>query len=331
MKNTESPEHQSVFRTEAWVQAWIDTWGKDPRIQLIDLGGRKRPLEHVYITKYRLKKILPVNTLCLAGTGFGALSTPRAEYNDINPLIVMAGGTSELIKLLSPLGWQQFVIPDIDTTTSAVLEIEELIRKANWNKHIEKNELAYSIGDISFEDYLKGLGKNTRLAYFNRRERLRKHGSIAFVDYDLQNSQEFFEHLNRFHINRWGTPCYSPTSQAFLQNFAERLTAAGGNVVMQELTVNAETISVLFDVVWGKTRYNFQSGYAENRFPKISLGSIHLGYAVQSALDQQKRYDFMAGNGKHRNYKTDVANSRLPISTWHISRGSLALLRTLIK
>lgn len=331
MKNTESPGQQSVFRTEAWVQAWIDTWGKDPRIQLIDLGGRKHPLEQVYITKHRLKKILPVNTLCLAGTGFGAISTPRAEYNDINALVVMAGGKSELIKLLSPLNWQQFVIPDIDTTSSFAQEIEELIKEANWSIHIESTELAYSIDSASFDDYLKSLGKNTRLAYFNRRERLGKHGSIAFKNYDLQDIQEFFEHLNRFHINRWDAPCYSPASQAFIQNFVERLTAVGGNVVMQGLTVNGEMISVLFDVVWRKKRYNFQAGYAENRFPKISLGSLHLGYAVQSALDQQKVYDFMAGNGKHRNYKIDVANRRLPISTWHISRRSLALLRMLAK
>ena len=58
---------ESVFRTAAWVQAWIDTWGKDKRLTLIDLGGSANPLEHVYIVKQSLKNIIPIKTLCLAG------------------------------------------------------------------------------------------------------------------------------------------------------------------------------------------------------------------------------------------------------------------------
>src|SRR5690606_21024129 len=205
------------------------------------------------------------------------------------------------------------------------------VKQASWGMYIEKTEFAYSIGDTDFDGYVKGLGKNTRLAYFNRRDRLAKHGEITFQDYELQDAKNFFGRLNEFHIKRWGVPCYSPASQAFLQSFAERLTRAGGSGVMQGLSVNGETISVLFDVIWKKKRYNFQTGYLENKFPRISLGSLHMGYAIQSALDQKKDYDFMAGDGKRRNYKEDVANNKIPISTLYASRNSLALLRMLIK
>src|SRR5690606_595242 len=99
-------------------------------------------------------------------------STPRAEYNNVNPLIAMAGGKSELIKLLSSLNWQQFVIPDIDTTTSAIIELHELVENSRWRIQTEKTELAYSIFSGSFEEYIEKLGANTRRTYFNRRERL---------------------------------------------------------------------------------------------------------------------------------------------------------------
>lgn len=318
---------KSVFRTEHWVQAWIDTWGKDPRIRLMDLGGRGHPLEQVYLIKHRLKKILPVNTLCLAGVGFGAMSTPRAEYNDISSLLEMAGGVNELQKLLRPLGWQQFVITDIDTTTPAMAEIEQLVDGTGWRIHTEKTELAYSIRHTSFDDYLKGLGANTRLTYFNRRERLAQHGEIAFEDYAIHDAPIFFKYLNQFHLKRWGTPCYSPDSQAFMQNFAERLTAAGGKIVMQAMTVNGETVSVLFDVIWQQTRYNFQSGYAENRFPKIALGSLHFGYAVQVALEQRQDYDFMAGIGKQSNYKEKISKNSAHIKALIIQTSSLSRMR----
>jgi hypothetical protein len=319
----------SVFRTEAWVQAWIDTWGQHPAIRLIDLGGSHRPLEHVYLIKHRLKKILPINTLCLAGVGFGAMSTPRAEYNDISALLEMAGSVNELQKLLRPLGWQQFVITDIDTTTPAMVEIEQLVDGTGWRIYTEKAELAYSIRHTSFDDYLKGLGTNTRLTYFNRRERLAQHGEIAFEDYAIQDAPIFFKYLNQFHLKRWGTPCYSPDSQAFMQNFAERLTAAGGKVVMQAMTVNDETVSVLFDVIWQQTRYNFQSGYAENRFPKIALGSLHFGYAIQVALEQKQNYDFLAGTGKHNNYKERIANNVVALQSKVIEIRMLNRLRVL--
>lgn len=329
MKNTESPGCQSVFRTEAWVQAWIDTWGKDPRIQLIDLGGREHPLEQVYLIKHRLKKLLPVNTLCLAGVGFGAMSTPRAEYNDLGSLITMAGGIEPLQQELRKLKWQQFIITDIDTTTTACEEVEQLAVAGGWRTHIEKNEFAYAICDIDFQKYLASLGSNTRLTYFNRRSRLALHGEISFREYQPNQAGEFFKQLNTFHLQRWGKPCYSPESQSFMQNFIERLTSIGGKAIMQAIVVNGEIISVLFDICWKQTRYNFQSGYAESRFPKISLGAIHFGYAIQASLEDGLSYDFMAGRGKQANYKESIANRKITIKTFLIERNMLKSLRRL--
>jgi hypothetical protein len=327
MNNAASSASASVFRTEAWVQAWIDTWGKDPRIYLIDLGGRNNPLEQVYLIKHRLKKILPVSTLCLAGVGYGAMSTPRAEYNDLDALIKMAGGIDPLRQELSRLKWQQFVITDIDTSTPTVQQIEQLATNSRWAIHTEKPEPAYAIRQTNFDDYLKGLGSNTRLAYFNRRERLAQQGEIAFIEYALQESADFFAQLNQFHLKRWGSPCYSVQSQAFMKNFAERLAAAGGKVIMQGLAVNGELVSVLFDVIWGNTRYNLQSGYAENRFNKIALGSLHFGYAIQAALEQGQDYDFMAGRGKSKNYKKSISNFQSEIRTVLVERGLFPALR----
>lgn len=320
---------KSVFRTEHWVQAWIDTWGKDPRIRLLDLGGRGDPLEQVYLIKHRLKKILPVNTLCLAGVGFAAMSTPRAEYNNLDSLIAMAGNIKTLKLELAKLKWQQFAITDIDTTSSALAQIEELVRDTSWYIHTENTESAYSIRQTTFENYLENLGPNTRLAYFNRCERLAQQGELGFVEYALHQAPEFFNHLNQFHLQRWGVPCYSAESQRFMENFIGRLNAAGGRAVMQGITVNGEVVSVLFDICWGNTRYNFQSGYAENRFAKISLGALHFGYAIQAVLEQGQDYDFMAGTGKHSNYKQKISNFQLNFNSLRIEKAVIALLKTL--
>lgn len=317
----------NFFRSEAWVQAWIDTYGKDPRIQLIDLGGRNHPLEHVYLLKHRIKQVLPVSTLCLAGAGYGFLSSPRAEYNDLSSLIEMAGGANELRHILSPLDWQQIAVTDVDISTIALPEIEQLVDRTNWRVHAEEVEFAYAICKTNFKDYLSELGSNTRLAYFNRRKRLAQYGEIAFDEYPIERAEIFFEILNRFHIRRWGSPCYSLLSQEFIKKFSERLRDSGGNIIMQGMTLNGETVSVLLDVIFGESRYNLQSGYEEKKYPGVSLGSLHFGYAIESALVQGKKYDFMAGSGKNSSYKEKIANQKTSIRTLVIEKKFLASAR----
>jgi len=311
----------SVFRTRAWVQAWIDQWGKHPAIQLVDLGGRNDPLEQVYLTRMRIKKILPANSLCLAGVGSGPVSTPRAEYNHCHELLVHAGGLAGLANLLKPLGWQQLLLPDL--CRDAEDDARALAQVAGCYVAVQKQEPAYSVQSPSLDAWLGGIGANTRLAYYNRRSRLAEYGRIDFYDYPLAQCETFFAYLNDFHVKRWGRPCYSADSRKFMANFGERLIAEGGRLVMQAMKINDEVVSVLFDVIWQGRRYNFQSGFAENRFPKIALGAVHMGYGIETAIAAGEVYDFMAGQGKHANYKEKIADTCINISSLVLARGLL--------
>lgn len=318
-----------VFRTNAWVQAWLDVWGKDPRITLIDVGGAAKPQEFLYTAPVTLKRIIPATALCLAGVGYGSLSTPRAEYNDIESLINCVGDISALSKMLSSLRWNHWCVPDVLSNTLQSSHVEAIGQSMNAYVHIPKNEIAYAVGAIEFTDYLAQLGANTRLAYFHRRERLQKIGEIHIETYSIDKAFEFFALLNQFHVSRWGGACYSHQSQQFLKNFMERLVDESGAALLEVMRVNGEVVSVLFDVVYQGRRYNFQSGYAENKFPKIALGALHMGFAIQSALESKQIYDFMAGEGKNTNYKNRIATLREEIQQINIERGAIAWLRHL--
>lgn len=323
---TQSPSALTPFQSEAWAQAWLDTWGNDPRIRLIDLGGRKHPLEQVYITTVYLKKILPIGALCLPGNGAGALSTPRAEYNNIDTLIRMAGDVGTLAKTLRPLKWQQMRITDVEQV-KAHQDINELASGMSTRVYLYSQEDSYSIKPVPFQHWVDHLGANTRLAYYNRRQRLAQYGEIGFVDYTWQEFPIFFELLNSFHLARWGCPCYSSDSQRFLQNFCERLIAEGGNPILQAMTVNGKIVSVVFDIVWRSRRYNLQSGYYENHFPKIALGALHFGYAIEASLEQGCAYDFMAGLGKNSNYKERIANHKSKMTSFFLEKNKVSWLR----
>jgi len=326
--NSESfNENLSVFRTDAWIQAWLDVWGKSSHICLIDLGGRKNPLEYVYTEKTLWRKIIPVKQLNLAGVSSAFISSPRAEYNHMNSLINLYGGWIELAQELKKYTWQEFVMKDVLQADETLSQFQEMAVPLGAYYYLQKSEPAYQVDTTDFNYYLSSLGANTRLAYFNRRKNLQAVGCVEKKSYAPQKAKEFFLLLNKFHVLRWGRPCYSADSQKFMINFQERLQAQGGEIVMEQLNVNGEAISVIYDVIWRGRRYNFQSGYLENRFPKIALGAIHLGYAIEAAVGRGQVYDFMAGGGKNANYKVGIANKSIAINSFSLLRQHVKLIR----
>lgn len=320
-------ENQSVFRTEAWVQAWLDVWGKSSHIRLIDLGGRNNPLEYIYTEKTLLRKIVPVKQINLAGVGGVHISSPRAEYNHINSILNLHGGVFEFAQALKKKTWQEFVMKDVLQTDESLSQFQQIADLLGAYYHLQKSEPAYHVDAADFNEYLSQLGANTRLKYFNRRKGLQAKGNIERTYYAIQHAKEFFVLLNKFHVLRWGRPCYSADSQVFMVNFQERLQAQGGQVIMEQLSVNGEAVSVIYDVIWQGRRYNFQSGYLENRFPKIALGAIHLGYGIEAAVKSGQVYDFMAGGGKNANYKANIANRSIAINNFSLLRQHAKMIR----
>lgn len=318
-----------IFRTQAWAQAWVDTWGKDNRIQLIDLGASNNPREMFYRVRDRIKKVLPVNSLHMVGVGCDIVSTPRAEYNEVSDSLLISEKTIDFIQELEKISWGQFCLPDVLLSSVNIQELELRAQEQRWLIHEVCRESTYYVKADNFSDYVRQLSPSTRLTYFNRRKRLLAGGTVEFVHYPLGKIFDFFRLLNQFHLARWGSACYAPDSQSFLKNFIERLQVEGGSAILEAMLVNGEVVSVLFDVVLQGCRYNFQSGYAESKFSKVALGAVHMGYAIESAIGSGHIYDFMAGEGKHTNYKTRIATHNETMKSINIERGLVKHLRRL--
>ena len=314
----------SPFRTRAWVQSWVDVWGNHPRIKLIDLGGRRDPLEMVYTINHKLKGIIPVKSLVIAGNGFADFDPPRAEYNDLESLVQLAGGMDCLLKELTRLSWNQWALTDFHNNDS-FNELVATLSIANGLASTKtKLEMAYRISSSDINSYKKQLSASTRAKYFNRRAKLAEHGIIEVTE--LTSAQDLFNLLNHFHQMRWGRPCYSAQSMTFFRLFLERIRCEGGVPMMQSLQIAGETVSVLFDLVWNGVRYNIQSGFLEGRFPQLALGSIHLGFAIEQALNDALVYDLLVGQGKNTNYKQQIATENTYMSSVIAVRGWLKSL-----
>lgn len=312
----------SFFRTRAWVQSWLDIWGKNPQLTLIDVGGRSDPLEMLYLINHKIKGIIPAKSLAVAGYGFADFCPPRAEYNNLDSLIKLSGGIKPLMTELYKLSWDQFGLTDFTDQDS-----NPILMQANLDQiHIVRthSELAYRIKPMDFDLYKAQMSASTRTKYFNHRRKLIECGELDFRDYE--KARDFFNVLNEFHKRRWGRPCYAPTTMDFFALFIERIRQEGGRPLLQAMRVDGEIVSVLFDIVWGQVRYNLQSGYDEGRFGQLALGSLHLGFAIEHALGEGFGYDFLAGSGKHTNYKQKISNEAVPMQSFCLARGWLKYL-----
>lgn len=314
----------NVFRSNAWVSSWVEVWGANPRIKLIDLGGNARPLELAYSFRHKLKGVIPIKSLVIAGYGYADFNPPRAEYNSFDAFIDAMGSIESCAKAFKRLAWNQFVLTDF--TTSEITEefISRFSAALSCRVVTTKSDAAYRVNASDFSSYKRQLSASTRAKYFNRRAKLAEYGQLDFVD--TADIECFFETLNQFHMLRWARPCYSLDSMHFFKLFIARLQQDGGKVFLQFMRIDGEVVSALFDIEWNGVRYNLQSGYFEQRFSQVALGSIHLGFAIEYAIKNGLVYDLLAGEGKRSDYKAKIATERVQMITQVFARGWLQKL-----
>lgn len=84
-------------------------------------------------------------------------------------------------------------------------------------------------------------------------------------------------------------------------------------------------MSVLYDIRMGSVQYNIQMGFKHDLSKRLSLGLIHLGYAIEEAAREGVLvYDCLAGRGMRNDYKRNLATRSRPLLTVHSVRGSVA-------
>lgn len=309
------PEHQrpGLFRSLAWLNAWQQHWGDSVGVAPL-LIDAKNPADSLYCVREKIKGVVLVRTAFPMGIPTAGARSIRSEYfcfakREQDSLAAIL----RYFNNLRACRWDQFLVPDLLLTSNEYpLLLEQA--KARSFKVVERERsttYAVALQGISFNDYLAGLGKNTRLKLFNRRKNLQALGDVV-IENCWPNIETFWQTLNDFHQQRWGKPCYEGRQQAFITTVVTDLHAGGHEVIFSTLKVNGRVVSVMFDVCVNGRQYNIQSGYLENFAHNISLGTLHLGYQIESAFNNStiEFYDFMAGTGKNNDYKGAIANCR---------------------
>lgn len=166
-----------------------------------------------------------------------------------------------------------------------------------------------------FQAYAGSLGASTRRSLLNQRQRLEAGGPVQLAYAGEQELADAIGEMNRLHAGRWGSPAFRGHVLAFHLELLARW-APLGRVAMSRLMVGRRCVSSLYDLRIGTRQYNIQLGFDSRFVPKVSLGLLHFGYAMESAANAGVlTYDFLVGRGKKSDYKNALASQRNDVAT----------------
>lgn len=317
----------NFFLSWEWMSNWWNIWrSKIFKAEILVLAVYENNqligIAPFYKDVRVFKKTLPVKRVQFLGTAYQSISTVRTEYLSI----IFRKGFAEKVYqniekyLLSCVEWDEIVFKDIVEKELFYNEFF-LSFKRNGTVRIIGYDIGYSINtcNIEFVDFLHELGKNTRLKLFNRRVRLGEIGLVEIEYYGFESKHDMLNLLNTFHIKRWGRDCFSQDSLKFHYDLIDALNLLD---CFSVLKVSGRPVSILYNVRVDDVVYNLQSGYLENIYPGVSLGTLHLGYEFERCFNDKsiEYFDLLAGFGKNIDYKKRFNGQSTQFLSMHIIR-----------
>ncbi|HEY0941165.1 MAG TPA: GNAT family N-acetyltransferase [Steroidobacter sp.] len=264
------------------------------------------------------RRRLRFRSVQVAGSRLTEARGALTEYLDI---VAVAGREAEvraacLRSILQHERCSEFVVGWTGAGEAWVSAIENLPRPP-WSYVRRIDPLISYQADLStgFERYLATLSGNARRSLFNQRRKLAEKGELTVTEVPPAELDAALQEMNRLHALRWNAPALSGVNLRVHEDLIRRW-ADSGSVRMSIIRIDGKPISVLYDLRVGQAQFNVQMGFDPGFDSSISLGLIHLGYAMeQAARDGVQTYDFMAGTGRSTDYKKRIATRTANVIT----------------
>jgi len=317
-----------LFLSLAWQSNWWKQWQAALGLEGCVLGVYRDDLLVGLAPLYRRPKRLPsglrVIELHVMGNAWGVAPTVRTEYLST---IVDRSYTDEVAQALAHaldrMRWDRMVVRD--HVCGAQPEPWFKVQGAtSIRRNLDEGVVIDTTG--SFRTWLLELGRHTRLKVYNRRRYLEGLGRpVEFLA--LDDPAAALKLLNDFHRVRWGRPVFAGPSLRFHLQLLEQLPTHARRR-LSALRIEGEIRSVLYDIQVDDRVYNLQAGFEEGYDAKVSLGTLHLGFALEQAFKNPSvtSYDLLAGSGKQEFYKYHFRGQRVQFETYQIVRHPLLRL-----
>ncbi|MCK8516779.1 GNAT family N-acetyltransferase [Methylonatrum kenyense] len=293
-----------LFMGWAWQSTWWEIWqpalGLEPCLLGVYREANLVGLAPLF--RYRQRHaVADTIELHFIGNAWNISPTVRTEYIDLIAEHGLRDDVTRAVEqhLANAVHWDVLVVCDHVGRDP----LPGLAAAKGTSRLVRKTDDGWSVAtDGCFADWLQSLGSSTRLKVYNRRRYLAAGSTLCFrCEPDFRKA---LAQLNAFHQKRWGKPCFSGESLDFHRRLLSRLDRPEA-IRFTVLEIDGVVRSVLYDLRLAGRTYNLQAGFDEGFDPKVSLGTLHLGYAIEEAFSAPavRAYDLLAGTGKNTDYK----------------------------
>jgi CelD/BcsL family acetyltransferase involved in cellulose biosynthesis len=268
--------------------------------------------------------LIPTRSLQLIGLSWRDSEPLISEYLDVisSPEDLGAVRSACLRVLLDEPTWTEFVIGYCAAAQQWRDEFARQTHSRGYYVRLLDPSVSYQANlSRGFGQYLRELGQSTRRSVWNLRRRLAEHGEVSVELLALEEVDDAFVDLNRLHELRWKRSAFSGRRLAFHTSIARRL-AARGELALSRLRVDGQVVSVLYDIRKGARQYNIKMSFDQAFDRQLSLGLIHIGYAMEAASERGvTQYDLLAGPGQKSDYKRHLGQARRELGCVQMLRG----------
>jgi len=320
----------ALFLSWEWQTLWWQCFGGGLSaaldIMAFHRGSELVGIAALYRRRVVRRGLVPTNSVQLIGLSWRDPGPMISEYLDVVAAVEETDAVRRACAqvLMQDGTWTEWVIGLTAAGTEWSAALSGLgARERPYVRHVD-GMVSYQ-ADLSrgFAAYLRSLGRSTRRSVWSLRRRLAAQGQVRFELLEPEQIDSGFNDLNRLHQLRWQRPAFTGAALQFHSRLARGLTSRG-ELALSRLRVGGEVVSVLYDIRKGARQYNISLGFNPAFSSKMSLGLVHLGYALEAAADGHVHtYDFLGGSGQRSDYKRHLSQTHSTLSCVQVLRGHL--------
>ena len=315
---TASPQDESLFLSQAWYRACVDSWTRRANFHQMPVGtSADDPAFALIGERLEIRHgLLPVRVLALNQTGRPMLDQPWIERNGFfcaSPAQFSTHLSILLDKLMARRNWDELRIGGlVDERAHEALYLAA--RKGlNARLEIEQPSFAVDLDEIRSRhagDYLAALSPNTRQQLRRAQRAAEKVLGPLTLDIasSLDEALEWFDATGPLHKARWHDAESQVDDSGFnnpdFVDFHRRLIThafAANGIQYLRLKAGDATLAYLYNFVSGRDVHFYLSGIDYTVGEQFRPGMLAHWMAIELNLTANRRsYDFLAGDARYK-------------------------------
>jgi hypothetical protein len=316
-----------LFMSWDWQWRW---WSQHARVLQATLrlaavyaGDRLVGVAPFYSHSVVARRVLRSQRLELIGI---AWRDAHAMFSDYLDIIAATDCRDAIVHALdgwleSQPFWDELVLCCTKPAGIAAQLVGERLRRWTYVRQVDPMKGWCAQLPSTFSDYVQRLSPEVRRKLFNQRRKL-VDPRIEYVS--KAEIASTMQQLWNLSAQRWGHAPPPEHVQAFLREMGMRLESTG-ELRLSRLATAAGPLSILYNIERGGTMYYLQSAFDPALTQGLSPGYLHFGYAIEAACAEGVRqFDFLAGRGRHRDYKRDLLAEPVPVVSYHVLRRTIS-------